>query len=171
MPEFSVAGSRVVVVGAARSGVAAAELLARRGARVTMSEVREAIDDSARLQAAGVTLELGGHRPETLASAELIVLSPGVSPRLQVVDRERRQGTPVISEVELAARWLQGRIVAVTGTKGKSTTAVLNRTDARCGAAGERWSAVTLAPRSAARWTNPRRTSFTSSRSAAFSWS
>ena len=125
MPEFSVAGSRVVVVGAARSGVAAAELLARRGARVTMSEVREAIDDPARLQAAGVTLELGGHRPETLASAELIVLSPGVSPRLQVVDRERRRGTPVISEVELAARWLQGRIVAVTGTKGKSTTAVL----------------------------------------------
>ena len=125
MPEFSVAGSRVVVVGAARSGVAAAELLARRGARVTMSEVREAIDDSTRLQAAGVTLELGGHRPETLASAELIVLSPGVSPRLQVVDRERRRGTPVISEVELAARWLQGRIVAVTGTKGKSTTAVL----------------------------------------------
>ena len=125
MPEFSVAGSKVVVVGAARSGVAAAELLARRGARVTMSEVREAIDDSARLQAAGVALELGGHRPETLASAELIVLSPGVSPRLEVVDRERRRGTPVISEVELAARWLRGRIVAVTGTKGKSTTTVL----------------------------------------------
>ena len=125
MAEFSVAGMQVVVVGAARSGVAAAELLARRGARVTLSEIRETVQDSARLKVAGVALELGGHRPETLASAELIVLSPGVSPRLEVVNRQRLRGIPVISEIELAARWLQGRIVAVTGTKGKSTTTVL----------------------------------------------
>ena len=125
MAEFSVAGARVVVLGGARSGVAAAELLARRGARVTLSEVREAIDDTARLQAAGVALELGGHRPETLASAELVVLSPGVSPRISLIDEVRQRGIPVISEVELAARWLQGRIVAVTGTKGKSTTTML----------------------------------------------
>ena len=137
---------------------------------VTMSEVREVIDDSARLQAAGVTLELGGHRPETLASAELIVLSPGVSPRLQVVDRERRRGTPVISEVELAARWLQGRIVAVTGTKGKSTTAVL--TGRMIDADGKRalvGGNVGTALSSQVDESSP--TSFTSSRSAAFSWS
>ena len=125
MSQFSVAGSHVVVVGAARSGVAAAELLARRGARVTLSEARGVIDDSAALGAAGIALELGGHRPDTLAGADLIVLSPGVSPRLPVVDRARQAGTPVISEIELAARWLRGRIVAVTGTKGKSTTTVL----------------------------------------------
>ena len=124
-PEFSVAGARVVVVGAARSGVAAAELLARRGARVTLSEVRETVEDLERLQAAGISVELGGHRAETLASAELVVLSPGISPKLPVIDDVRRHGTPVISEVELAARWLRGRIVAVTGTKGKSTTTVL----------------------------------------------
>ena len=124
-PEFSVAGARVVVVGAARSGVAAAELLARRGARVTLSEAREAPAAARRLEAAGVALEAGGHRPATFAAAELIVLSPGVSARLPAVDAARRRGTPVISEVELAARWLRGPIVAITGTKGKSTTTVL----------------------------------------------
>lgn len=123
--EFSVSDAHVVVVGAARSGVAAAELLARRGARVTLSEARDTVDALPRLRAVGVSVELGGHRPETLAGAELVVLSPGVSPRLAVIDEARRRGTPVISEVELAARWLQGRIVAVTGTKGKTTTTVL----------------------------------------------
>lgn len=125
MSEFSVDGARVVVLGAARSGMAAAALLARRGARVVLSDVRDAITEAERLTGAGVTLELGGHRADTLANAELIVLSPGVSPKIPAVDRAREQGTPVISEVELAARWLQGRIVAVTGTKGKSTTTVL----------------------------------------------
>lgn len=125
MRDFSVTGSRVVVVGAARSGVAAAELLARRGARVTLSEARPAVAAAPRLRAAGVTVEPGGHRPETLAAADLVVLSPGVSPRLPAVAAAERRGTPIISEVELAARWLRGRIVAVTGTKGKSTTTVL----------------------------------------------
>ena len=125
MSEFSVDGARVVVVGAARSGFAAAALLARRGGRVVLSDVRDSIPDIDELWALGVTLELGGHRAETLANAELIVLSPGVSPRLPAVVQAREAGVPVISEVELAARWLRGRIVAVTGTKGKSTTTVL----------------------------------------------
>ena len=125
MDEFSVDGARVVVLGAARSGIAAATLLARRGARVVLSEIRDSIADADQLRGAGVTLELGGHRADTLANAQLIVMSPGVSLRLPAVDRAREQGTPVISEVELAARWLRGRIVAVTGTKGKTTTTVL----------------------------------------------
>lgn len=123
--EFSVERARVVVVGAARSGVAAAELVARRGGLVVLTDVRETIAEAERLRSLGITLELGGHGAETLADAELIVLSPGVSPRLPVIDRARQRGIPVISEVELAARWLRGRIVAVTGTKGKSTTTVL----------------------------------------------
>ncbi len=123
--QFSVSGARVVVVGAARSGIAAAELLARRGARVTLSEASGAVGGLERLRAARVDVERGGHRAATLAAAELVVLSPGVSPRLPVVDAVRRRGTPVISEVELAARWLRGPVVAITGTKGKSTTTVL----------------------------------------------
>ena len=126
MTEFSVRGSTVVVVGAARSGVAAARLLAGRGARVTLSELRSRVGEEVeRLREVGVDLELGGHRPETLERADLVVLSPGVSPSLAVLVRARRAQVPVISEIELASRWVRGRVVAVTGTKGKSTTTVL----------------------------------------------
>ena len=68
--EFSVEGERVVVVGAARSGVAAAELIARRGGLVVLTDVRETIAEAKRLKDVGVTLELGGHRADTLARWE-----------------------------------------------------------------------------------------------------
>jgi UDP-N-acetylmuramoylalanine--D-glutamate ligase len=122
---FSVRGKRVTVVGAARSGVAAAELLARRGASVTLSEMRAHLDDEDRLRQAGVELELGGHVPATLLRADLIVTSPGVPYRHPLIEAARHAGVPVIGELELASRWLRGRIVAITGTKGKSTTTTL----------------------------------------------
>ena len=122
---FSVRGKRVVVVGAARSGGAAAELLVRRGASVTLTDVREQIDDEDRLRAAGVVLELGGHHTSTLTGADLVVLSPGVPSSLPAIEAARRAGVPVTGELELASRWLRGRIVAITGTKGKSTTTTL----------------------------------------------
>ena len=122
---FSVAGQKAVVVGAARSGVAAAELLVRRGATVTLTDVRSAIQEDTQLLNAGVQLELGGHRADTLRSADLIVLSPGVPPTQHDVAAARAAGVPVMGELELASRWLRGRIVAITGTKGKSTTTTL----------------------------------------------
>ena len=122
---FSVAGRKAVVVGAARSGVAAAELLVRRGATVTLTDLRPSIQEDAQLRNAGVTLELGGHRPETFRAADLIVLSPGVPPTQQDVAAARAAGVPVMGELELASRWLRGRVVAITGTKGKSTTTTL----------------------------------------------
>jgi UDP-N-acetylmuramoylalanine--D-glutamate ligase len=122
---FSVAGLKVVVVGAARSGVAAAELLVRRGATVTLTDMRPTIQEDAQLRDAGVELELGGHRAETLRSADLIVLSPGVPPMQQDVAAARAAGVRVMGELELASRWLRGRVVAITGTKGKSTTTTL----------------------------------------------
>jgi UDP-N-acetylmuramoylalanine--D-glutamate ligase len=122
---FSVEGKRVVVAGAARSGVAAAQLLARRGAIVTLSDVRQALPDAAELEAAGIALELGGHMPATFASADLIVMSPGVPRNQPVIEAARSGGAEVIGELELASRWLAGRIVAITGTKGKSTTTTL----------------------------------------------
>jgi UDP-N-acetylmuramoylalanine--D-glutamate ligase len=124
-PSFSVSGKRVVVVGAARSGVAAAELLVRRGATVTLTDTRETIAEDAQLRDAGVELELGGHRPRTLLGADLIVLSPGVPPTQSVIVEARAAGVEVMGEMELASRWLRGRIVAITGTKGKSTTTTL----------------------------------------------
>jgi UDP-N-acetylmuramoylalanine--D-glutamate ligase len=122
---FSVRGKRVTVAGAARSGIAAAELLVRRGAQVTLSDVRDQIDGTARLRAAGVDLELGGHSERTFTGADLVVLSPGVPIAQPAVDAARRAGVTVIGELELASRWLQGRVVAITGTKGKSTTTTL----------------------------------------------
>jgi UDP-N-acetylmuramoylalanine--D-glutamate ligase len=122
---FSVSGKRVAVVGAALSGIAAAELLVRRGATVTLTDLRQTIGEDARLRNAGVHLELGGHRPETLLGADLIVLSPGVPPAQPLLAEARAAGVPVIGELELASRWLRGRVVAITGTKGKSTTTTL----------------------------------------------
>ncbi len=124
-PSFSVTGKRVVVVGAARSGVAAAELLVRRGATVTLTDLRETIAEDAQLRDAGVHLELGGHRPQTLLGADLIVLSPGVPPAHPAIADARAAGVPVMGELELASRWVRGRVVAITGTKGKSTTTTL----------------------------------------------
>jgi UDP-N-acetylmuramoylalanine--D-glutamate ligase len=122
---FTVRGRRVTVVGAARSGVAAAQLLVRRGAVVTVTDVRDQIDDADQLRADGVMLELGGHLTATFMDADLIVLSPGVPSRQPLIESARRAGIPVIGELELASRWVRGRIVAITGTKGKSTTTTL----------------------------------------------
>jgi UDP-N-acetylmuramoylalanine--D-glutamate ligase len=123
--EFSVADKRVVVVGAARSGIAAAELLVRRGAQVTLTESRDAFEGSDRLRALGVALELGGHRAPTFAEADLVVTSPGVPLEQAVFRVARVNGVEIIGELELAWRWLKGRVIAITGTKGKSTTTTL----------------------------------------------
>jgi UDP-N-acetylmuramoylalanine--D-glutamate ligase len=123
--DFSVAGQRVLVVGAARSGVAAALLLARRGADVTLVDRKDTIAGAEAILAAGVRLELGPHRQSTFDRADLIVLSPGVPLDLPEVVRARSAGVPVVGELEMASRWLRGPIVAITGTKGKSTTTTL----------------------------------------------
>ncbi len=125
MKTFDVTGKRVTVAGAARSGVAAAELLARRGARVTVSESGPTVTDADRLRAIGIDLEIGGHLRDTFTTADLVVLSPGVPPEIDVVRAAREKGVPVIAEIELASRWLRGRVIAITGTKGKSTTTAL----------------------------------------------
>ena len=123
--DFTVSGQTVLVVGAARSGVAAAQLLARRGAHVTLTDRKPQIPEAAELRAAGVSLELGGHVIATFESSRLVVLSPGVPIDLPEIARAKAAGVTVIGELELASRWLRGPIVAITGTKGKSTTTTL----------------------------------------------
>jgi UDP-N-acetylmuramoylalanine--D-glutamate ligase len=73
----------------------------------------------------GVAIEAGGHQRETFTSADLIVLSPGVPPDLPPITAARERQIPVVGELELASRWLKGRLIAITGTKGKSTTTAL----------------------------------------------
>jgi UDP-N-acetylmuramoylalanine--D-glutamate ligase len=114
-----------VVVGLARSGVAAAEFLARRGASVVATDRKPAGElqaEAMKLEALGVRTELGGHRRETFVSAGTIVVSPGVPWDLPELEAARAAGVPVLAEIELAFRNLKGRMAAVTGTKGKSTT-------------------------------------------------
>jgi UDP-N-acetylmuramoylalanine--D-glutamate ligase len=114
-----------VVIGLGRSGLAAAELLRLKGARVTVSDsakadaLGEAVRASLRL---GADLELGGHRQATLEAADLIVVSPGVPPTIAPLNLARDKGIPVIGEMELAARFIQAPIIGVTGTNGKTTT-------------------------------------------------
>src|SRR5688500_12932889 len=108
---FSVRGRRVTVVGAARSGLAAAELLVRRGAHVTLSDARAEVAEAEPLRTVGVELELGGHHTESFVRADLVVLSPGVPPELPAVAAAKHAGVPVIGEVELASRWLQGKVI------------------------------------------------------------
>lgn len=119
------AGESVVVVGLARSGIAAASFLARRGAGVVAVD-RKREDELPRealvLREAGVRLELGPHRRATFESATLVVVSPGVPWELAELEAARRAGVPVIAEIELAFRHLKGKVAAITGTKGKSTT-------------------------------------------------
>jgi UDP-N-acetylmuramoylalanine--D-glutamate ligase len=122
---LDVSRKRVVVVGGGRSGRAAAELLVSKGAEVVLSDTAETIEGIGDLRARGVALELGPHRAETFTGADLVVVSPGVPLDLEALTAARRAGVPVMGEVELASRWLSGRVIAITGTKGKSTTTTL----------------------------------------------
>ena len=119
-------GKRVLVVGLGRSGIAAAQLCAARGARVTVTDKRDAAALGAGLDGlpAGVARELGGHRRETFTAADLIVLSPGV-PEIPELAAARAAGVAITGEMELASRFVSSTLIAITGTNGKSTTTTL----------------------------------------------
>ncbi len=92
---------------------------------MVLTESRARVDDAARLRDAGVELELGGHTTPTFEQADLVVVSPGVPTEQPVFEAARQHGAEIIGELELASRWVKGPIVAITGTKGKSTTTTL----------------------------------------------
>jgi UDP-N-acetylmuramoylalanine--D-glutamate ligase len=127
-PGIELAGKQVLVVGLARTGVATALFCAARGARVTATEERpesQVAETAAKLRAAGVTLELGGHRPNTFTEQDLIIPSPGVPPTMPALAAAHAIGVPVWSEIELAWRFLRGRLICITGSNGKTTTTSL----------------------------------------------
>ncbi len=128
MNDLGLRGTRVTVVGLARSGVAACRVLAAQGAHVTGTDrsPRESLRaDVAELERLGVTIEAGGHRPASFAEAGLIVLSPGVPTEMPLIQEARLRGVPVWGEVELAYRLTPARFLGITGTNGKSTTTSL----------------------------------------------
>ncbi len=124
----SFAGRRAVVIGFGASGRAAATALLREGAEVRVSEARsEAEVRAARseIRAPDVEVVYGGHAPEHLSGATLVVVSPGVPEGAPVIAWARERGIPVWSELELGARLCRAPVVAVTGTNGKTTTTEL----------------------------------------------
>lgn len=127
-PGFDFAGKRVMVVGLARTGRVTALFAAGYGATVTATDEKaenEMAETAAELRAAGVKLELGGHAPASFLEQDLIVISPGVPAKLAALEQARARGIPVWSEIELAWRFLRGKLVAVTGSNGKTTTTAL----------------------------------------------
>jgi UDP-N-acetylmuramoylalanine--D-glutamate ligase len=119
---------RVLVVGLARTGVATALFCSARGAAVTATESRTESDLGISvdvLRAASVTLELGGHQEKTFLQQDLIIPSPGVPADFPLLQAARAQGTTIWSEVELAYRFLRGKLIGITGSNGKTTTTSL----------------------------------------------
>jgi UDP-N-acetylmuramoylalanine--D-glutamate ligase len=127
-PGIDLQGKRVLVVGLARTGVVTSLFSAGYGAGVTATDEKPEADlgeAAARLGAAGVKLELGGHNPATFLEQDLIVVSPGVPASLPPLAAARERGIPVWSEIELAWRFLRGKVVGITGSNGKTTTTSL----------------------------------------------
>ena len=121
-------GKKVLVVGLGKSGLAAALFLRRRGAHVTVSDVRSAealAKDIPALLEEGIMVETGGHGLLTFRRQDLIVVSPGVPLDTPELVQVKGFGLPVIGELELAARFLKGKSVAITGSNGKTTTTAL----------------------------------------------
>jgi UDP-N-acetylmuramoylalanine--D-glutamate ligase len=127
-PGFDLAGKRVLVVGLARTGIVTSLFSAGYGATVTATDEKsesELGDAPVKLRAAGVTLALGSHTPELFLEQDLIVVSPGVPANLPSLELARARGIRVWSEIELAWRFLRGKLVAITGSNGKTTTTSL----------------------------------------------
>ena len=121
-------GKKVMVVGLARTGCEAARFLARQGADVLISDVRPADQlkmEMISLAAVPVQYRLGGETPAWLDGVKLVVPSPGVPMNNVLLQQAQRRGIEIISEIELACRFISMPLIAITGTNGKSTTTTL----------------------------------------------
>lgn len=124
---MELSGKRALVVGLGASGLSVVRFLAAQGARVRVNDrAGEATLGPAATEAAalGAELVLGGHPASAFEGLDLIVVSPGVPP-LPELDEVDRRGVPVVSEIELASRFIEAPLVAITGTNGKSTVTTM----------------------------------------------
>lgn len=121
--------SEIAVIGLARSGRAVALLLKKHGYNVYASDVASSPETgrcAEELRAKGISVDIGRHDLGRLANAGLLVTSPGVPPSAKVLAFAREHRVPIVSEVEVALNFLEGpRIIAITGTNGKTTTTAL----------------------------------------------
>jgi UDP-N-acetylmuramoylalanine--D-glutamate ligase len=121
-------GKRALVVGLGKSGVASALFMKAHGAKVTVSDTKsgdELRNEIPVLLDHGITVETGGHGDRTFRGQDLIVVSPGVPVDAPPLVQARSLGEQVIGEIELAAQFLPGPVIAITGSNGKTTTTTL----------------------------------------------
>ena len=161
-PPLELGGRRVVVIGLGASGIAAARLCRAHGAEVTAADLQpleQLCPEARELAALGIELQGGNDQPAALATAELIVVSPGV-PAGPALAAAERSGATVIGELELGARFLSAPVLLVGGTNGKSTVTALcgdmlraagqsvfvggNFGTPLCDAVGSRWDALVV---------------------------
>ncbi|GHB33444.1 UDP-N-acetylmuramoyl-L-alanine--D-glutamate ligase [Mongoliitalea lutea] len=117
---------RIVIVGAGESGMGAAMLAKQQGYAVWVSDggfIRA--DRKEQLNHASIAFEEGGHSAEHVLAADLIIKSPGISPQAEIIQAAIAKGIAVIDELEFASRFTQGKVIAITGTNGKTTTTLL----------------------------------------------
>jgi UDP-N-acetylmuramoylalanine--D-glutamate ligase len=125
---MDVSGKKVLIIGAARSGVAAAKFLQARGAVVALNDRKELekwSEDAVALKQLGVGLLPGEPPMWLLDQLDLVVVSPGVPSNIIPIRYAERAGAEVAGEIELAFRYLKGRVIAITGSNGKTTTTTL----------------------------------------------
>ena len=126
-------GKTALIAGAGKSGQACARFLLDCGARVILTDTRSedalkneiAALQSSAARSGELVLELGGHRNESFARCDFVVVSPGIPLSLPFFEVSRKAGIPIIAEVELAYRHLKGKIIGITGSNGKTTTTTL----------------------------------------------
>jgi len=121
-------GKKVLIVGFGLSGVAVAKYMAKQGAKITVTDLKQKNELQESINACGdmkIEWEFGKHNTKTFEAAELIIVSPGIPPTLEGLVEAKRKGIPVVSEVELAANALKEPLIAITGTNGKTTVTTL----------------------------------------------
>ncbi len=125
---MEISGHKVLVVGAGKTGLEAAKFLMNKGAQVTISDSAQMDSLSPEIKALGsrgVRIEAGGHGTDTFTGADMIVVSPGVPLSIPVLKEASQHGVEIISEIELASRFIATPIIAVTGSNGKTTTTTM----------------------------------------------
>ena len=125
---MNIEGKKILVVGLGKSGIAAAEFLTSRGAFVTANDAQPAEKIAAvvnQLIEKNIEVVAGSHPLPLFENSDLIVASPGVPLALECFQKAKSAGVPIISEIELAAHFLRGRLIGITGSNGKTTTTTL----------------------------------------------
>lgn len=125
---MDLAGKNILVIGLGKTGIASARFLLKQGAKVVVTDekpLKELKDAIFEIGSLAADLEFCSYDPDILARIDLIIPSPGVPPSNMILAKSLNKGIPIISEIELAYRFLKPPMIAITGTNGKTTTTTL----------------------------------------------